>query len=222
MTEWPEVTGPGHRAAPSDVVRDGYDAMAERYLGWMDRVEGDPRLRYLDELQARLTDGADVVDLGCGAGVPCTAALAQRHSVLGVDLSAAQLALAAQRVPRARFVRQDLATLDLPADSVDAVTAFYSLIHVPRAGHATLLGRIARWLRPGGLFLATFSAGGESDGVQDDFQGVPMFFSGWDADTNRRLVRAAGLRLLLDEVVTIEEPEGPATFLWVLAERPPP
>jgi hypothetical protein len=33
-------------------------------------------------------------------------------------------------------------------------------------------------------------------------------------------VRAAGLDVVRDELETIEEPEGAATFLWVLARRP--
>jgi hypothetical protein len=47
-----------------------------------------------------------------------------------------------------------------------------------------------------------------------------MFFSAFDADTNRRLLRDAGFRLELDEVVTMREPEGEVAFLWVLARTP--
>lgn len=204
---------------PSRIVREGYDAMAQRHLAWIDEIQGDPRRRFLAELDARLRASATVVDLGCGAGVPCTAALAARHRVLGVDISFVQLALAAERVPTASFVQQDIAAVALADASLDAVTAFYSLTHVPREEHAALLVRIAGWLRPGGFLLATFSASGTSDGVQDDFLGVPMFFSGWDPDTTRRLVTTAGLRAVIDEVVTMQEPEGPATFLWLLAQR---
>ena len=46
-----------------------------------------------------------------------------------------------------------------------------------------------------------------------------MFFSGFDADTNRRLIREAGFELVLDEVVTMQEPETEATFLWVLSRK---
>jgi hypothetical protein len=49
--------------------------------------------------------------------------------------------------------------------------------------------------------------------------GVPMFFSSFDADENRRLLRAAGFELRRDDVVTMREPGGAATFLWVLATR---
>jgi ubiquinone/menaquinone biosynthesis C-methylase UbiE len=205
----------------SDVVRAGYDAIASRYLSWSDEIDGDPRLRFLNELERRLHDGSSVVDLGCGAGLPCTALLAQRHSVLGVDISDEQIRLARERVPAARFERRDLATFDLPDQSQDAVTAFYSLTHLPRDQHGALLTLFKRWLRPGGLLLATFSAGG-SDGVQNDFLGVPMFFSGFDADTNRHLVSNAGFAILLDEVVTMLEPEGPATFLWIMAQASTP
>jgi hypothetical protein len=96
------------------------------------------------------------------------------------------------------------------------VTAFYSLIHVPRERHGALLRRIHGWLRPGGFLLATLSAGG-SDGIQGDFLGVPMYFSGHDADGNRELVARAGFEAVLDEVVTVAEPDGPATFHWLLA-----
>jgi hypothetical protein len=47
-----------------------------------------------------------------------------------------------------------------------------------------------------------------------------MFFSSHDAETNRRLLRAANFELLIDEIIETPEPEGPVPFLWVLAQRP--
>ena len=47
-----------------------------------------------------------------------------------------------------------------------------------------------------------------------------MFFSGYDAETNRRLVREAGFELLADELVFMREPESEVAFLWVLARKP--
>ena len=91
--------------------------------------------------------------------------------------------------------------------------------HVPRTEHAALFRRCCDWLEPGGLFLATLGAGELPDWT-GDWLGVPMFFSSYDADTNRDLVRDAGFELLLDEVVEIREPEQRVRFLWVLAQRP--
>jgi len=200
------------------IVESGYDSSAERYLEWSARIADDPRLRFLGELTDRLADGADVLDLGCGAGVPCTALLAERHDVLGVDLSATQLGLARRNVPRARFEKGDMTTVSFPDGRFDAVTAFYSVLHVPREDQGALFARIARWLRPGGWFLAALGCS-ESNGVEADWLGTPMFFSSHGPAENRRLLAAAGFTLVVDEPVTMHEPEGPATFRWVLGRR---
>lgn len=192
--------------------------MAERYLAWSSAIVDDPRTQFLCELESHLDAGSSVVDLGCGAGVPSTQALAERHAVVGVDISAEQIRLARQHVPNAEFRCADLLDVSFPDAGLEAVTAFYSLIHVPRTRHAELLLRVRRWLRPGGMFLASLSAGGESDGLQGDFLGVPMFFSGFDANTNRRLLVEVGFDLLVDEVVTMHEPDRDATFHWVLGQ----
>lgn len=95
------------------------------------------------------------------------------------------------------------------------------LNHVPRSELGPLLERVARWLAPGGLFLATFGARDTEDAVQDDWLGAPMFFAGFRPEVNTALVRAAGLELVEHELETIVEPEeGEATFHWVLARKP--
>ena len=143
--------------------------MADRHLAWIDEIEGDPRLHYLSLLLDRLAPGSRVVDLGCGAGVPSTALLAKRHRVVGIDISAAQLRLARDRVPSALLVRADLSEVALAAGHADAVTAFYSMGHVPRRLHAGVLAEVFQALRPGGWFLTTMSVGGTDDTVQADF-----------------------------------------------------
>jgi cyclopropane fatty-acyl-phospholipid synthase-like methyltransferase len=186
-------------------VRAGYDAIADRYLAWGRLVCGDPRARFLDELLRRLPAGARVLDLGCGAGMPSTAALAERCEVVGVDISEQQLVRARTNVPDATFLHEDFADLELPAESYDAVTAFYSVSHVPRDEHAQLFERIAGWLVPGGWFLASLGVDDSPD-VTQEWLGVPMFFSSHPTETNRALVRTAGLELVLDEVVSMVEP----------------
>jgi ubiquinone/menaquinone biosynthesis C-methylase UbiE len=200
-------------------VQTGYDALAPRFGAWTARVEGDPWERFVEELEARLPARARMLDLGCGGGTK-TKRLAESFEVVAVDVSEEQLRLARAEVPLAEFVRADFAELDVPAESFDAVAAFYSIVHVPRAQHPALLGKIRCWLKPGGLFLASLSHVGGPDRIEE-WLGVEMFFSGYDAETNRGLVREAGFELLVDEVVTMREPEpeGDAAFLWVLARR---
>jgi cyclopropane fatty-acyl-phospholipid synthase-like methyltransferase len=199
-------------------VEAGYDELAPRFGDWAARVKGDPWERFLSELAGQLAPGARVLDLGCGNGQKI-ARLADRFDVTGVDISKEQLRLARAEIPNARFVHADLAELDFPAESYDAVTALYSISHVPREQHPALFGKVARWLRPSGLFLASLSANGTNDWTEE-WLGVEMFFSGFDADTNRRLIREASFELAVDDVLSMQEPEGEATFLWVLARKP--
>jgi ubiquinone/menaquinone biosynthesis C-methylase UbiE len=199
-------------------VQAGYDELAPRFGAWMSRVEGDPWERFLEEMAGRLAPGARVLDLGCGNGEK-TSRLAGRFDLTGVDISEEQLRLARAEVPNATFVQGDFAELDFPEQSFDAVTAFYSITHVPREEHRALFGRISCWLEPGGFFLASLSSNGTPDWTEE-WLGVTMFFSAFDADANRHLLQEAGFELLIDEVVTMREPENEATFLWVLAQKP--
>jgi len=205
---------------PRRIVADGYDTIAERYFEWSAARPSATRAAWLRRALDAIPSGAVVVDLGCGAGVPMTRALAAGRHVTGVDLSARQIELATVNVPDATFIQADMTSLDLPGESLDAVVAFYALTHVPRADHPALLARIFGWLRPGGLFLATMGAHDGPDEVEADWLGVPMFFSHHGAKANRALVRRAGFEI--EEAVIAEEPEDrhAALFLWVVARRP--
>jgi cyclopropane fatty-acyl-phospholipid synthase-like methyltransferase len=202
------------------VVR-GYDRAAEQFLDWARRVEGDPRLEWLADLAGRLPDGARVLELGCGAGEPCTRLLCERFRVTGVDASQTQLALARAHAPRAELVHADFLELDVVAASYDAVCSFYVLNHVPRDRLGGLVERIATWLAPGGLFMHAFGATDLPD-WEGEWFGVETFFSGFEPPENRALVERAGLEILRDELVTFREPDpepGEPTFQWILARK---
>jgi SAM-dependent methyltransferase len=198
------------------LVAQGYDAMIDTWEAWKDRIEDDPRAEWCKELLDLLAPGARVVELGCGGGTAETQALARRCRLTGVDLSEAQLARARVRVPEADYVHADLTTVEFETRSLDAVASFYALNHVPRELLAPLFSRIDTWLRSGGLLLATLGAR-DVPGWTGEFLGAPSFFSGYPPETNRRLLDEAGFTLVRDELVTIREPEGDATFHWVLA-----
>jgi len=202
---------------PQQVVEAGYDQIAERYLAWSALRPSPARLRALAIADAAIPAGADVLELGCGAGTPMSATLAAGRHLTGVDISHAQLALARAAVPGATFVQGDLTTLDWPDATFDAVVAFYVLTHVPRDAHAVLFARIRRWLRPGGIFLASLGVEDDPGGIEPDWLGVDMYFSHFSAPRNRRLVEAAGFTIEWAEILTEPEDRFDARFLWVLA-----
>jgi len=200
-------------------VARSYDTIAETYAGWASTVRANERARYTAELLERLPAGAAVLELGCGAGIPTTRALAERFAVTGADIAARQIELARQNVPSAQFIHADMATLDVAPASFDAVAAFYSIIHLPREEHAGLLRRIAGWLRPNGLLVAAMGAGPEPGDIEPDWLGAPMYWSHYDSTTNRALVERAGLHILSARKETDEEDGQPVTFLWVIAQK---
>jgi SAM-dependent methyltransferase len=206
--------------SPEEVVRRGYDAIAERYAEWSSSFES-PALRWVEMLLERLPDGSDVLELGCGGGSAATRALAARHRVVGVDISERQLERARRLVPEARYVCGDVTKLVSPPESVDAVVSLFLLGHVPRAKQQPLLGRIFDWLVPGGWFLATLGTANADDEVEADWLGAPMFFASYDEEWNRRALESAGFVLQEARVVPFEEPgHGVVSFMWVLARKP--
>jgi SAM-dependent methyltransferase len=199
---------------PIRIVADGYDAIADRYLAWSSTAP--VRNRYLERLLALLPAQSDVLELGCGAGEPVTRELAARHRLVAVDISARQLELASRAAPNAQLLLADMVELAFEPASFDAVIAFYSLTHVPRTHHADLLERIVRWLRPGGLVLLTMGASDEPGSVDDDWLGAPMYFSHFDAATNRAMARRAGIRIVSSDIVEEDARDAGARFLWVI------
>lgn len=203
-------------------VEAGYDLMAEQYLATKDQKDS-LALDALREMSRDLPPGAAVLDLGCGAGVPATRWLAENgFSVTSVDLSAKQLELARQLVPKATFIKADMTDLDFAPGTFDAVVALHSIIHVPREEHPALLANIHTWLRPGGLLLATLTVT-DFDGGEDDWEGwgAPMRWSHFDEATNKKILRETGFETVHAKPRTGRGTGGDEeTWLWVLARRP--
>jgi predicted TPR repeat methyltransferase len=211
-------TGRAVAGNPKEIVARGYDAIALRYAEWAGQVKS-PALDWLRDLDARLPDASEVLELGCGRGVPGTRELARRHRVTGVDISAVQIELARHHVPEASFVHADAAELDVAAGTLDAVVALFFFGHVPVDEQRDLLSRIAVWLDDGGLLLATFGAGEAGEDVDPDWLGAPMFFASLGGDSYIPLLRESGLEPLRDEVLVQHEPgHGEVAFHWVLAQ----
>jgi ubiquinone/menaquinone biosynthesis C-methylase UbiE len=202
------------------IVALGYDRIAERYEAWASRLRVEERNRYIRLLLESLPSGSKVLELGCGSGALVTKSLADRFHLTGVDISKHQIELAAAAVPSAEFICADMSTLEFPGASFDAVAAYYSIVHVPRAEYPDLFRSIFRWLRPGGLFLTTLGIGNKGVDYEPDWLGVPMYWSSYDAAGACDAIKGAGFRILLANTETADEGGIPITFLWVLAQKP--
>ena len=207
-----------HITDPRELVRVGYDLASHAYRGDRFELAGTGYAYWLGRLTPLLADGARVLDLGCGNGVPVARELVKRFGVTGVDLSGVQIARACRLVPEARFVCADMTAVEFPAASFDAVVAFYSIFNVPLADQPALIARVAGWLAPGGRFLAMVGKQPWT-GVEKDWRGVPgvrMYYSQADVATYRGWFEQAGLAI---EAEGSEPRDGNPGYSVLLARR---
>jgi SAM-dependent methyltransferase len=199
------------------IVREGYDRASQAYRGDDADLEMSGYGHWLRRLAARVPDGARVLDLGCGNGVPATREMAKRWAVTGVDLSPVQVERARALVPGARFVCADMTEAEFADASFDAVTALYSIINVPVEDQPALLARIARWLVPGGWLLAVLGRDPWT-GLEPDFRGsgLPMYWSYADVHRYRRWLAEAGFTIAEEGR---QPPKGEPGFAVMLARR---
>ena len=203
---------------PKQVVRDGYDRLGDAYRPADQATAIDARGWFLGEALARIPHGSDVLELGCGPGWDAVV-LAGGRRYTGVDISKRMVALARERVPSGTFVEGDLTTLDLAENAFDAVVSLYVFGHIPAAEHLPTYRRVASWLRPEGMFCASFPLT-PGDDVEDGWLGVPMFFGGIGHEATEQGLRDAGFALELSEVRESPDPSGGTeSFLWVIARR---
>lgn len=130
----------------------------QRSDGWHHQVHDSPVLRALRDEVAAVADVQPdevAVDLGCGTGFLTLAVAEHAGEVIGVDVSPAMTErlsdeAEARGIGNVQLAVADVASFDLPDNSVDAVVSLYALHHLSDPDKRALATRIARWLRPGG------------------------------------------------------------------------
>jgi ubiquinone/menaquinone biosynthesis C-methylase UbiE len=194
-------------------LRRAWDDVADTYAASR-RADGDDAA-LLAELLETLSDGATVLDVGCGDGQRTLANLAGVDRI-GLDLSGRQLELAADAVPDAKLLQGEMTALPLAANSVDTITAYHAIFHVPRDEHPAVYAEFARVLRPGGRLLATMSSGRYQTTRPDWLgSGQAMFFSAPGRDRTYESLAQAGFEVVWERVV--DDPLG-SSVPFVLAE----
>ena len=131
--------------------------LTERSIGAARTGEGHSSYRaFCDLVDPR--PGQTVIDLACGNG-PLSELVAERvggsGSLIAVDPSGAELALAAERLrrfPNARLLQESAERLSLPDAAADLVLCHMAFMLF--APLAPAIDEIARVLKPGGAFAA--------------------------------------------------------------------
>jgi len=126
-----------------DGIAPRYDLMNRLMTLGIDRAW---RRAAISALQIR--GGERVVDIGCGTGDLCAEASAAGAHVIGADLSAGMLRLAAKRLRDCQFVRCDAQAIPLADTSCDGVVSGFAVRNF--ASVRDVMRECGRILRPGG------------------------------------------------------------------------
>jgi hypothetical protein len=99
---------------------------------------------------------------------------------------------------KASFVHGDMRSADLDAP-FDAIVAWDSVFHVPRAHHAAMCERLWSWLRPEGRLLISLGGSGGDD-FSSEMHGQVFLYGRYEPEDSRRMLEAAGWEIIHLEV----------------------
>lgn len=201
-----------------------FDDLAQEY----DQLRRDVGWNPWPHLGAALGQGSlrglQVLDLGCASGEVAQGMTDRGALVVGVDASEQMLTLARRRVPRARFILQDVREpLPLKDDSFDLTFALGCLEFVPNLEQ--VCQEMVRVTRPGGtlLYVVELCGPGLALGEQRQIR----LYESWSRWRRTRAEVEATARALLDNpsfaVVPAyyeEEAQAQITYLRVIGQAP--
>jgi len=158
---------------------------AERF--WNASVE-----RAWDSFSALLPPGAQVLDLGCGAGRDVAVLIQRGFDVVGADLSRGLLR-EAQRRTAGMYVQVDMRAVPFGKAQFDGVWMCASLLHIPREQAPDVLAQVRRVMGLGSV-LYTAVKQGDGEGWQETES--PRFFTYYQQDQLAEMIQNVGFVVL--------------------------
>jgi len=160
-----------------EVLIDRYDKLAEAYAEkYCTELEGKPFDReLLERFVLANPPGQSICDLGCGPGHLANFLRGLKAEAIGIDLSPGMIEVAKGRFPSIDYRVGDMLDLDLPANSLGGIVAFYCIIHLKKHQLETAFAGMLRTLVPGGSLLISFHEG-SGEHHEEESLGMPIAF----------------------------------------------
>lgn len=138
-------------------LSNGYEAVASEFM--TRREQSGVGVATVQAWARPLESGASILDLGCGHGMPISAALMDDGFVVyGVDASPSLTATFRSRFPRAHVACEAVEDSSFFGRKFDGVIAVGLMFLLPADMQDRLIRRIAQTLNSGGRFLFTSPA----------------------------------------------------------------
>ena len=117
------------------------------------------------------------------------------YSVVGIDTCEDFLVEARQRVPKAKFLRMDMRSLELAPSSFDGVWVGFSFLHIHRSDSEMVLRELKHVLAPRGVMLLALHTAAETRwvntpivGLAQDDSAISTYVQEWNLDDIKELV----------------------------------
>jgi|SRR5579884_1840312 len=184
---------------PVGTTARSYDEHARSWhLAHSSEDRAASRAASYDRFTALLAPGGLVLDLGCGSGLDAEPLAARGVRLLGLDVSAGMLRIAAS-VPSlaGRLLCGERRSLPIVSCSFDGVWADGSLHHLPRLDAVVALREAARVLRAEGVLCVSVERG-TFEGFVQEREGMAgrRWYSYYEPEQLRAAVTAAGFAIV--------------------------
>ncbi|WP_208402818.1 class I SAM-dependent DNA methyltransferase [Sphingomonas japonica] len=203
---------------------DGFARMPDRIVSLYDRTAAAwdaARQRagledaWLDQFRLGLPDGAEVLDIGCGSGVPIAEMLIERGvAMTGLDASPSLIAIAARRFAKAAWITGDMRGMALHR-TFDGLIAWHSLFHLPADDQRAMFPRFALHARAGTMLL--FTSGLREGVTWGEWQGEPLYHASLDSAEYAGLLAASGFEIVAHQV---DDRQAGGANVWLARYAP--
>ena len=165
---------------------------------------------WLDRFCAVVDPGGDVLDIGCGSGVPIARHLCRRgYTVTGVDSALEMVAMFEKNVPGQPAFVADMRDLKL-GHRFAGILAWDSFFHLSPADQRRMFAVFRAHAAPGAALM--FTSGTHEGTAIGELEGEPLYHASLSPTEYRALLSAYGFQLLH---YVVEDPECGRRTIWL-------
>lgn len=191
-----------------------YERYAREWDADRNRVAPNEK-RWLDRFVSLLKDGACVLDLGCGSGIPIAQHLIRHQArVTGVDASPTMISLCRERFPDQEWIVGDMREVSL-GRKFDGILGWDSYFFLDPDSQRRMFDVFAAHASPGCVLM--FNTGPKHAEAIGNYRGEPLYHASLDPQEYQSLLDCAGFEVLDHSV---EDRAAGLRTIWLARLQP--
>lgn len=180
-----------------NISKIGYDHIGidyEKFYG-----QNHHQISAIEWLINQLNPGSKILDIGSGTGRPTAEMLVTNNfQVFGIDSSNEMIRIARNNVPRATFFEMNMKRFRIE-QTFDAITAFFSLLHIQKSIFLRTITQFLEYLNPGGYFVFSMLEGAHDDYAL--FLGQHMYYSAYYKEELDDMIENLNLTIIERKII---------------------